>query len=51
MNLDNETFISCSIDKTIKIWKDYKVVHELEGQEDWLRSLGIKSDDSLMISG
>lgn len=51
MNLDPRTFISCSIDKTIKIWKDYKVINELGNQDDWLRSLGVKNDDSLMISG
>lgn len=51
MNTNSAAFVSCSIDKTIKIWKDYKVVEEIDGQDNWLRSLWINDDDSLLISG
>jgi hypothetical protein len=46
MNLHEDTFVSCSIDKTIKVWKDYKIVTEIGRQDDWLRSLTIRNDDS-----
>ncbi|KAF2077581.1 hypothetical protein CYY_001122 [Polysphondylium violaceum] len=45
------SFISCSLDNTIKIYQDYKLKATLTEHKDWLKSIAISSDDQLLLSG
>jgi WD40 repeat protein len=49
--LNESSFASCSGDKTIKIWKDSKVVETLEGHSDYVFSLQYSPENHLLISG
>lgn len=44
-------FFSCSLDKTIKLWRDCRVVHSFDDHKDWLRSLTLTADDATLLSG
>ena len=48
---DNEYFISCSLDKTIKLWKNYTNIHTFYEHSDWVRSLAIRHDNHQFLSG
>jgi WD40 repeat protein len=47
----DDLFISCSLDKTMKIWKDYKCIHTLDHHQDWLRCMSISKDNQYLVSG
>ena len=44
-------FLSCSLDKTIKLWKDYKCVHTFIEHSDWIRCINLNNDNSRLLSG
>jgi len=44
-------FASCSLDKSIKIWDDYKCQLTLTHHEDWLRCMSISKDNQYLLSG
>jgi len=46
-----DTFLSCSLDKSMKIWKDYKCVKTLTHHQDWLRCMSVSCDNQYLISG
>ena len=48
---DNEYFLTCSLDKTIKLWKNYKNVHTFIEHSDWVRCLAIREDNQQFLSG
>lgn len=48
---DNEYFLTCSLDKTIKLWKNYKNIHTFMEHSDWVRCLAIRKDNQQFISG
>ena len=48
---DNEYFLSCSLDKTIKLFKNYKNVHTFIEHNDWVKCLAVRRDNQQFISG
>ena len=48
---DNECFLTCSLDKTIKLWKNYKNVHTFMEHSDWVRCISIRQDNQQFLSG
>ena len=48
---DNEYFLSCSLDKTIKLWKNYKNIHTFLEHSDWVRCISIREDNQQFLSG
>ena len=48
---DNECFLSCSLDKTIKLWKNYKCIHTFIEHSDWVRCISIREDNQQFLSG
>ena len=43
--------MTCSLDKTIKLWKDYTNVHTFTEHSDWVRCLAINRDNKYFLSG
>ena len=50
-NQDNECFITCSLDKTIKLWKNYTNIHTFLEHSDWVRCISIREDNTQFLSG
>ena len=48
---NNSNFLSCSLDKTIKLYKDFKNVFTFNEHSDWVRALSISYDNSHFLSG
>ena len=48
---DNEYFLSCSLDKTIKLYKDFKPIHTFLDHSDWVKCISIRNDNSQFLSG
>ena len=48
---DNEYFLSCSLDKTIKLWKNYKNIYTFIEHNDWVRCISIRQDNQQFLSG
>ena len=48
---DNESFITCSLDKTIKLWKNYENIHTFLDHSDWVRCISIRNDNTQFLSG
>ena len=48
---DNEYFITCSLDKTIKLWKNYENISTFFDHSDWVRSIAIRNDNIQFLSG
>jgi len=47
----SSAFFSASLDKTVRLWKDYKPKAVLRDHCDWIRCLGLSCDDSTIVSG
>ena len=50
-SLDSQYLLSCSIDKTIKLWKNYRNVHTFIEHSDWVRCISIRQDNQQFLSG
>ena len=50
-NLENNMILSCSLDKTIKLWKNYKNIHTFVEHNDWVRCMSIRDDNAQFLSG
>ena len=48
---DNEYFITCSLDKTIKLWKKYENIHTFLEHSDWVRCISVRGDNTRFLSG
>ena len=48
---DNEFFLSCSLDKTIKLWQNYNNVHTFFEHNDWVRCISVREDNVQFLSG
>ena len=48
---DNNNFLSCSIDKTIKLYKNFKNIYTFYEHNDWVRALSISYDNTQFLSG
>jgi len=48
---DNTYMMSCSLDKTIKLWKDFNCIETFLDHNDWVRCLSISSDNKYFLSG
>lgn len=48
---ENTYMMSCSLDKTIKLWKDYQSVHTYLDHSDWVRCLAISKYNKYFLSG
>ena len=48
---DNEYLLSCSLDKSIKLWKNWKNVHTFLEHSDWIRCLCVREDNKQFLSG
>lgn len=48
---NNQKFLSCSLDKTIKLFSQYKCVHTFTEHSDWVRSLNISKSNKFFLSG
>eukprot|EP01125_Pyxidicula_operculata_P021696 TRINITY_DN851_c0_g3_i2.p1 TRINITY_DN851_c0_g3~~TRINITY_DN851_c0_g3_i2.p1 ORF type:complete len:664 (+),score=145.38 TRINITY_DN851_c0_g3_i2:91-2082(+) len=44
-------FVSGSLDKTLRLYKDYKCVKVMNEHKDWIRCLGLSFDNSTLVSG
>ena len=49
--LENLFILSGSLDKTIKLSKNMKVLHEFNQHHDWIKSLTISNDKTSFLSG
>ena len=49
--LDNQYMLSCSLDKTIRLWKNYKGIHTFLEHSDWVRCINIRDDNNQFLSG
>jgi len=47
----NDDFLTCSLDKTIKLWKNYKCVHTFIEHSDWVRCISVSNDNKYFLSG
>ncbi|EGG25031.1 hypothetical protein DFA_03277 [Cavenderia fasciculata] len=45
------SFVTCSLDNTINVYRNFKLVQTLTHHQDWLKSLVLSHDDQLMLSG
>lgn len=50
-NSNNNYMMSCSLDKTIKLWKNYNCIHTFLDHNDWVRCLAISNDNNYFLSG
>ena len=50
-NKSDEYFMSSSIDKTVKIWKNFECIHTFKDHEDWIRCIGISKSNKYFLSG
>lgn len=48
---DKEFMMTCSLDKTIRIWKNYNLLRTFDDHSDWIRSIGISKSKSFFLSG
>lgn len=48
---DCYNFLSCSLDKTIKLYKDFKNIVTFNEHNDWVRALAISYDNTQFLSG
>ena len=48
---NNSNFLSCSLDKTIKLYKNFKNICTFHEHNDWVRALSINYDNSQFLSG
>ena len=49
--LDNQYMLSCSLDKTIHLWKNFKSIHTFIEHNDWVRCVNIREDNNQFLSG
>ena len=49
--LDNQFFLSCSLDRTIRLWNNYKSIHTFIEHNDWVRCINIREDNIQFLSG
>ena len=47
----SDMFLSCSLDKTIKLWKNYTNIHTFIEHSDWVRCIAINHDNTQFLSG
>ena len=50
-NNNNEFMMSCSLDKTIKLWNNYEHVHTFHEHCDWVRCLALSKNNKHFLSG
>ncbi len=50
-NNQNTFMMSCSLDKTIKLWKDFNCIHTFVDHNDWVRCLAISNENKFFLSG
>jgi len=50
-NKSDEFFLSSSIDKTVKVWKNFECIHTFLDHEDWIRCIGISKSNKYFLSG
>jgi WD40 repeat protein len=48
---ERDYFLSCSLDKTIKLWKNYSAVHTFIEHSDWVRCIAISETNKMFLSG
>ena len=48
---DNEYFLSCSLDKTIKLWRNFNNIHTFLEHSDWVRCISVRDDNVQFLSG
>lgn len=48
---ENVFLMSCSLDKTIKLWKDFNCIHTFLDHNDWVRCLAISNENKYFLSG
>lgn len=51
INFEDEFLLTSSLDKTIKLTKNLKVIHTFTEHNDWIKSLAISSDKRNFLSG
>ena len=47
----NNMFLSCYLDKTIKLWKNYNYAHTFIEHSDWIKCIAINQTNRNFISG
>lgn len=48
---NSNRFLSCSLDKTIKLFNDYKCIHTFTEHSDWVRCVNISNSNRFFLSG
>lgn len=51
LNNDQNMIYTGSLDKTIRLWKDYKCISVLKDQKDWIRCVNTSPNCKKMLSG
>ena len=50
-NNNNDFMMSCSLDKTIKLWNNYEHVYTFHEHSDWVRCLALSKNNKHFLSG
>ena len=48
---NNSNFLTCSLDKTIKLYKNFENIYTFYEHNDWVRALSISYDNHFFLSG
>ena len=48
---NSNRFLSCSLDKTIKLFNSYKCIHTFTEHSDWVRCVNISDSNNFFLSG
>ena len=48
---NSNRFLSCSLDKTIKLFTNYKCIHTFTEHSDWVRCVNISDSNNFFLSG
>eukprot|EP00347_Sterkiella_histriomuscorum_P005068 403358022 len=46
-----DMFYTSSLDRTIRLWKDYQSIQVYQEHQDWIRTLSLSTQDKYLISG
>jgi WD40 repeat protein len=44
-------FYTCSLDRTIRLWKDYEPIDIYTEHSDWIRTISLSCTDRYLVSG
>lgn len=48
---DSSLMYSCSLDRSVRLWRDMTCIDVYSEHQDWIRSLSLSRDDKWLASG